>query len=96
MEVRVIETSAIQKFEEMFIAACKRIEEAADEKKFYHEKRLLSAKEVGRLTGFSQGSILKRKHEIGFFTQGKDIRFRMKDVEKWIEQNYIRPRPPRY
>jgi translation elongation factor EF-1alpha len=55
------------------------------------EKLLLSSNEVAELTGYNEKTIKIKKHEIGFFTQGKQVFFKPADVQLWIDRNYIKP-----
>lgn len=54
--------------------------------------RYLTAKEVGAITGYDEKTIKNRKDEIGYITHGKDLKFLMEDVNKWMMNYYVRPK----
>lgn len=93
MEVIVIESQTFQEILTMYQRVCGLLEEELREKKKRNDKLLLSAREVAEMTGYNEKTIRLKKHEIGFFTIGKEVMFKPADVEAWIEQSYIRPRP---
>lgn len=92
MEVIVIDSPAFQKMETMFSELVKMNRQLAEENKSLQLKRLLSVKDVCDITGYSENTVLRRKEEIGFFCEGKDIKFKPVDVDNWIDRNYIKPR----
>lgn len=53
---------------------------------------LMTAKQVGELTGYDEKTIRIRKKEIGYSTLGKDLKFKPADVEAWINRNYRSPK----
>lgn len=54
--------------------------------------RYLTAKEVGAITGYDEKTIKNRKEEIGYITHGKDLKFLIEDVNKWMMNYYVRPK----
>jgi len=53
-------------------------------------KPYLSTAEVMLLTGFGKNWVLLNKEKIGFSKLGKDLIFKRKDVDQYIEQNYFK------
>lgn len=92
MEVVVIEAEAFKAMQAMFNEVVRLHKELADDAARRRDKRLLTAKEVAEMVGYRYATIKLKKHEIGFFSEGKDVKFKLKDVEAWIDRNYIKPR----
>lgn len=53
-------------------------------------KAYLSINEVVEITGLSRSSINRYRDEIGFTNSGGCIRFKRKDVEAFMEENYFK------
>lgn len=92
MEVLVVESPIVQKWETMFNKVCELHEEAVVENKKLKEKLWLSAHEVADMTPYTKATILLRKHEIGFKQDGKNTIFYKPDVLEWIGRDYNPPR----
>lgn len=90
--VQVIEAKALQHLTDMFEKSQKMVLDLARENADLKKRKMLTVSEVAKITGYSDRTIREKKHEIGFFSEGKDIRFKIDDVDRWIENNYIRPR----
>lgn len=54
------------------------------------QKPYLSAEDVREMTGFSKNWIQLNKNKIGFSKPGKELIFKRKDVEEFLEQNYFK------
>lgn len=59
------------------------------------KKPYLSVQEVMELTGFSIDWVNDHKQDIGYSNIGRTIRFKRKDVEAYMEQNYFKSKPRR-
>lgn len=95
MEVIVIEHEAFKRLEAMFIESQAIIKEQA--KKLTGSKVIwLNVTEVAELTRYHEKTIKLRKTEIGYRTQGRNLFFKLSDVEKWVEKYYRAPRTNRY
>lgn len=92
MEVLVVESPIVQKWESMFTKMCEMHEIALEENKKLKEKLWLSAQDVADLTPYKAATILARKHEIGFKPDGKNVIFFRPDVMEWIGRDYNPPR----
>jgi len=57
---------------------------------------LLDAKQVADLTGYDEKTIRIKKEDIGYSTLGKNIKFRVEDVNNWIAKGYQGPRNAKY
>ena len=90
--VQVIDAGALNDLKNMFVESQRMVRELATENAALKSKKLLSVAEVAEMTGYSTVTINRRKEEIGFFTEGKDIKFKPSDVDAWIEENYIKPK----
>lgn len=55
-------------------------------------KPYLSTQDLMELTGFSSKWVIDNKSKIGYTEIGSQLRFKRKDVERFIEQNYIKPK----
>jgi excisionase family DNA binding protein len=55
-------------------------------------KPYLSTQDLMELTGFSSKWVIDNKGKIGFTEIGNQLRFKRKDVEQFMEQNYIKPK----
>ena len=53
-------------------------------------KPYLTAQELMGLTGFGKTWVNDNKHLIGFTTVGGCLRFKRRDVEEFMEQNYFK------
>lgn len=53
-------------------------------------KTYLDTQEVMELTGFKKTWVNENKHLIGFSSVGGCLRFKRKDVEEFMEQNYFK------
>lgn len=58
---------------------------------FIQKHKYLTAAEVGAITGYSSKSIKNRKDEIGYITQGGELKFIRSDVDAWMRRYYISP-----
>lgn len=87
-----MESETFKKMQDMFEEVVRLHKELSDDVKRLKDKRLLTPKEVAELVGYNPNTIKQKKHEIGFFSEGKDVKFKLKDVEAWIDRNYINPR----
>lgn len=58
-------------------------------------KPYLSTQEVMQLTGFSLDWVNDHKSDIGFSNVGRTIRFKRKDVEAFMELNYLKSKTRR-
>lgn len=92
MEVITIEHQTFQNLQSMFNDMVGINKELKAENKRLKERKLLSTEEVAQMTGYSKDSICDKKKEIGFFTIGKEVKFKPEAVDAWIERNYIKPR----
>ena len=52
-------------------------------------QKLMTISEVMKMTSLSRSSIDKYKSDIGYTTIGGCYRFKRKDVELYIEENYL-------
>jgi hypothetical protein len=91
-EVIVIESETFQKMQNMFSELVRMNRKLAEENKNLQLKRLLRVEDICTMTGYSKNTVLRRKEEIGFFCEGKDIKFKSADVDNWIQSYYIKPR----
>ncbi|MGV3684386.1 MAG: hypothetical protein ACO1NS_02085 [Daejeonella sp.] len=89
-EVIVVESDTFQKMQSMFSVAMEAVKQLSSEN-FILKNRYLSAEEVGQLTGYHTKTIKIRKDEIGYITQGKDLKFKLDDVNTWMMRYYIKP-----
>lgn len=92
MEVLVVESPIVTKWENMFTRMCEMHESALEENKKLKEKQWLSAQEVADLTPYKPATILARKSEIGFKQDGKNVIFYKPDVMAWVARDYNPPR----
>jgi excisionase family DNA binding protein len=53
-------------------------------------KPYLSTQDLMELTGFSSKWVIDNKGKIGFTEIGNQLRFKRKDVEQFMEQNYTK------
>jgi len=53
-------------------------------------KPYLTAQELMEITGFGKTWVNDNKHLIGFSSVGGCLRFKRKDVEEFMEQNYFK------
>lgn len=67
-----------------------RVEDITNENKKL-KNTYMSINDVVDFTGLSRSSINKFREKIGFTTSAGCIRFKRKDVEAFMEQNYIKP-----
>lgn len=91
MEVITMEHAAFKRLEDMFVQAQEVIQEQA-KKLSRNETIWLDVSEVAELTRYHEKTIKLRKAEIGYRTMGKDIFFKLKDVEAWTNKYYRAPR----
>jgi predicted DNA-binding transcriptional regulator AlpA len=54
------------------------------------KKPYLSAQEVMAITGFGKTWLNDNKQDIGFSIVGGSLRFKRKDLEEYMEQNYFK------
>ncbi|WP_183567412.1 helix-turn-helix domain-containing protein [Mucilaginibacter sp. SP1R1] len=59
------------------------------------KKPYLTPQDVMQITGFGKTWINDNKQFIGFTTVGGCLRFKRKDVEAYMEQNYFKTKSPR-
>lgn len=59
------------------------------------KQQYLSPKDVMALTGFSRDWVSDHQQEIGFSTIGGQIRFKRKDLEEYMSQNYFKTKKPK-
>lgn len=91
MEVITIESQAYQRLESMFVESQKTIKDLSDQV-IASKIGLLDPKQVAELTGYAEATIRQKKADIGYSTMGKDIKFRIEDVNAWINKGYRAPR----
>jgi excisionase family DNA binding protein len=91
-EVIVIESETFNRILTMYEEIADIAKDLHRENKRLKERKLLSTEEVAQMTGYSKDSICDKKKEIGFFTIGKEVKFKPEAVDAWIERNYINPR----
>lgn len=53
---------------------------------------LLSIQQVCERTGYKEAFIRSRKHEIGYHTVGRDLKFKPCAVRAWIDKYYREPK----
>lgn len=92
--VSIVETATLErlidKVEELKSTVTDTLSQLADTKKPY-----LSAQEVMELTGFGKTWLNANKQDIGFSTVGGALRFKRKDVEEYMNQNYFKAKATR-
>ncbi|WP_114937528.1 helix-turn-helix domain-containing protein [Mucilaginibacter endophyticus] len=92
--VSLVETKTLQaliaEVQDMRQVVISTISELKEAKKPY-----LSAQEVMELTGFSIDWVNDHKQDIGYSNIGRTIRFKRKDVEAYMDQNYFKTKSPR-
>ena len=54
------------------------------------KKPYLNTKEVMEITGFSKTWLNSNKHDIGCSVVGGELRFKRKDLEEYMSQNYFK------
>lgn len=91
MNVLTIESETFIRIEQMFEKSQEIIQRQA-EIITASKIALMTAKQVGELTGYDEKTIRIRKKEIGYSTLGKDLKFKPSDVEAWINRNYRSPK----
>lgn len=91
-EVIVAESPIFQEMVAMYKDIVRINKELGDENKRLREKKLLTSEEVAEMTSYNAKTIRLKKHEIGFFTVGKEVLFKPDAVDAWIDRNYIKPR----
>ncbi|MEO6522189.1 MAG: helix-turn-helix domain-containing protein [Mucilaginibacter sp.] len=52
--------------------------------------RYLSSSDAAAMMGFSEVWICNNKQHIGYSTIGKSIRFKVRDIEAYMEANYFK------
>lgn len=92
MAVEVIDAKALKDLIEMFEISQETVMRLARENADLKARKLLTVAEVAKITGYTDRTIREKKFDIGFVTEGKDIRFKLADIDKRIESDYIRPR----
>jgi len=92
MEVITVEHTAFKKIEAMFQDVCKQLSDQVKENTALKAKKLLTAREVGEMTGYHEETIKRKKHEIGFKSDGGTLKFPTNLVDAWIEKDVIKPR----
>lgn len=96
MEVTIIEVERFNRLENMFSTTCEMLASATQRiKSMADDEQWLTTSEVAAITKYEEKTIRSKKHEIGFHGQGKDLKFKKKDVMKYMESYYIRPREKR-
>jgi excisionase family DNA binding protein len=55
----------------------------------------MTIEETAQTMGFTKVWVINNKHDIGFSSIGRSIRFKRKDVEAYMEQNYFKSKSPR-
>jgi predicted DNA-binding transcriptional regulator AlpA len=92
--VSIIETATLEalisEVRDLKDFVAKTASELSDAKKPY-----LTAQEVMELTGFSIDWVNDHKQDIGYSNIGRTIRFKRKDVEAYMDQNYFKTKSPR-
>ncbi len=92
MEVITIESETFKEFKQMFIQSQEIIRRQA-EIITASKIALMTAKQVGQLTGYDEKTIRIRKEEIGYSIPcGIEIKFKPADVEAWINRGYRSPK----
>jgi hypothetical protein len=91
MEVIVIEHETFKRIEEMFAESQEIIREQA---KLLTNAKLswVNAKQAAEISGYNSQTLRSRKSEIGYRTMGKDIFFKLSDLEIWMDKYYRAPR----
>jgi hypothetical protein len=92
MKVITIEKKAFRELKQMFIESQETVKAQAS-MLLQSKIGLLDPKQVAELTGYDEKTIRSKKEDIGYSTMGKNIKFRMEDVNAWINKGY---RPPRH
>lgn len=59
------------------------------------QKPYLSSQEVMEITGFGKRWLNDNKQDIGFSTVGRCLRFKRKDLEEYMSQNYFKTKKPK-
>jgi hypothetical protein len=87
--ISLVETKILQALifsvEDMKMTVISTLAELKDTKKPY-----LTAQDVMELTGFGKTWVTENKQDIGFTTVGGCLRFKRKDVEEYMNQNYFK------
>lgn len=92
MEVITIESSAYKELLQtltlqrtLFLETVAQLKEAKNDK-------WMSVSEVLEYTGFSRQWLMARKNDIGFFQDGKDLRFLKSNVIKFMSLRSVEPK----
>jgi hypothetical protein len=87
--ISLVETKTLEALifsvEDMKMTVVSTLEELKQAKKPY-----MTAQEVMEITGFSKTWVNDNKQDIGFSTVGGCLRFKRKDVEEFMSQNYFK------
>lgn len=92
MDVIVVDSEAYKQQEETLNLLRKLFLDVVAELKEAKNERYLSVEEVSELTGFSKDWVYARKTDIGFFQEGKDLRFWKPNVLKYMALRSIEPK----
>ena len=95
MDVIVVDSPVVQKWEDMFKEVCEMNRQLVQElkKKSYE---LWTAKEVAEYTKLSYKTIISKKEQIGFIAIGDDFRFDPEKVKAFFDRNSYAPLKSKY
>ena len=88
--VTLFETPAVLELIEKIAQLSERVEAMHQELKTMAEIKFLNSKEAAEMMGFSEVWICNNKQHIGYSNIGKSIRFKVSDIEAYMEQNYFK------
>jgi hypothetical protein len=92
MEVYTIESEAYKAQQESLNLLRKLFLDTVEELKEAKDNKWMSVAEVMQFTGFSRQWLMMRKHDIGYFQDGKDLRFWKPDLIKFMELRSVKPK----
>lgn len=91
MEVITFESETYKSIAQMFAESQEIIKAQADEL-FTSKYGWLDPQQVADLTKYDEKTIRLKKTEIGYSTKGKNIKFRIEDVNAWMLKTYRGPK----
>lgn len=92
MEFYAIESEAFKSQQESLNLLRKLFLDTVEELKEAKDNKWMSVAEVMQFTGFSRQWLMMRKHDIGYFQDGKDLRFWKPDLIKFMELRSVKPK----
>lgn len=92
MEVITIESAAYKELLQVISLQMTLFLNLVEELKDTKNEKYLSVEEVCELTGFSKDWVYARKADIGYFSEGKDLKFWKPNVLKYMSQRSIEPK----